>query len=60
MHHLGVREHSVLSYQDGGCAAVDEAVGAWQAQDGTGEVLASGDGLPDHSLNTDIHAQICD
>lgn len=41
-------------------ADVDEAVGAWQAQDGTGEVLASGDGLPDHSLNTDIHAQICD
>jgi hypothetical protein len=40
-------------------ADVDEPVGAWQAQDAAGEVLASGDGLPDHSLNTDINPRIC-
>ena len=28
MHHLGVREHAVLSYHDGDCADVDESVGA--------------------------------
>ncbi len=40
-------------------ANVDEDVGAWQAQDAAGAVLASGDRLPDHGLNTDLNARIC-
>ena len=40
-------------------ADLDEPVGAWQALDATGEVLAFGESLPDHSLNTDIKPRIC-
>ena len=40
-------------------ADVGEQVGAWRAEDAAGGVLASGDGLPGHSLNTDINPGIC-
>lgn len=40
-------------------ADADEPVGAWEAQGTAGDLLASGDDLPDHSLTTDIDAQIC-